>query len=113
MIMSGVDMPLPEVLPHFLRALPIKEDFEEAEPVYQCLLSLITGPKSALLQPHLPEVLRIFAKLENHKELTPTLRAAITTVVQQLIAMPALHGLIAQLPADLQERLQKYLTPTQ
>jgi hypothetical protein len=110
MITAGIPLPLPEIIPVFLRALPVREDLEEAQPCYAALMALLTGPHAALMQPHLAEVLRIFAKIENRKECAGPIRTSVAGLVRQLAAQPHVQALVGQLAPELQQHLSKYLT---
>ncbi|KAI0507530.1 hypothetical protein KFK09_013655 [Dendrobium nobile] len=55
-------IPLDQVLPVFLRALPLKEDHEESMAVYSCICKLILSSNPQIL-PLVPEVVNVFAQV--------------------------------------------------
>ncbi|CAL9197642.1 unnamed protein product [Musa hybrid cultivar] len=55
-------IPLNQVLPVLLKALPLKEDFEESMTVYSCICHLVLSSNSVIL-PLVPEVVNIFAQV--------------------------------------------------
>ncbi|XP_020584576.1 importin-4 isoform X2 [Phalaenopsis equestris] len=55
-------IPLDQVLPVFLKALPLKEDREESMAVYSCICNLILSSNPQIL-PLVPEVVNVFAQV--------------------------------------------------
>ncbi|KAJ8461045.1 hypothetical protein OPV22_033971 [Ensete ventricosum] len=55
-------IPLNQVLPVLLKALPLKEDFEESMTVYSCICHLVLSSNSLIL-PLVPEVVNISAQV--------------------------------------------------
>ncbi|XP_057870292.2 uncharacterized protein LOC131076946 isoform X2 [Cryptomeria japonica] len=55
-------VPLNQVLPVFLKALPLKDDLEESLAVYSCLCNLIMSSKPEILS-LIPQVVQIFAQV--------------------------------------------------
>jgi hypothetical protein len=51
-------VPIEEVIPVLLQHLPLKTDYAENEPVYQCLIQLIRASHPAVL-PHLATLRQI------------------------------------------------------
>ena len=54
---SGINME--EILPVFLRSLPLREDHEEDLPVYQCIFTLVSVQNTLICVKHKGELLRI------------------------------------------------------
>jgi importin-4 len=54
-------VPLSQVLPALLKALPLKNDMTENETVYTCLLGLLQMNQPDVMQ-HKPELVRIFTE---------------------------------------------------
>ncbi|XP_020104438.1 importin-4 [Ananas comosus] len=55
-------IPLNQVLPVFLKALPLKEDHEESMTVYSCISNLLLSSNPQIL-PLVPDVVHIFAQV--------------------------------------------------
>ncbi|OZJ01999.1 hypothetical protein BZG36_04727 [Bifiguratus adelaidae] len=67
-------VPLDQVLPVFVTALPLKVDFQENEPVYQCIISLFQNNNSFCMS-HIPSFLNIFQQvLPDESQLQPATR---------------------------------------
>jgi len=63
MIIAHPDaVPLDQVLPVLTSALPVKRDYEENEPVFQCLFTLFRSQNSWVFN-HVPQFLGIFAQV--------------------------------------------------
>ncbi|KAF9109703.1 hypothetical protein BGX27_007294 [Mortierella sp. AM989] len=85
MIMKHPDaVPLDQVLPVFVQALPLKRDFEENEPVYTLLFSLIRA-QNVWVGNNLPKLLSVFAEvLSKEDELKPHTRQEMIEVIKGL-----------------------------
>lgn len=59
-------VPLDQVLPTFTTALPLKRDYEENEPVFECIFSLFRANNSFVMA-HIPQFLHIFAQVLNEE----------------------------------------------
>lgn len=97
-------VPIPEVLPALVDLLPLKEDYEENKPVYQCLHKLCTSlPMSPILE-ILTKVIDV-AGNPTVQELTPRL----LPVFQQVLGPPEeqLEDETKQLVIELVSILQK------
>lgn len=68
-----------QVLPVMLDALPIKEDFEEAEPVYRCLLALLAD---AGLRPRIqscfPRLLAVLEEVQGQAEVPQEVKGSVS-----------------------------------
>ncbi|KAG0067192.1 hypothetical protein BGZ89_006368 [Linnemannia elongata] len=77
-------VPVEQVLPVFVQALPLKVDFEENEPVYKLLFSLIRA-QNAWIFANLAQLLAVFADvLPREGELKPATRLEMVEIVKQL-----------------------------
>lgn len=77
-------VPVEQVLPVFVQALPLKVDFEENEPVYKLLFSLIHA-QNAWIFANLAQLLAVFADvLPREGELKPATRLEMVEIVKQL-----------------------------
>ncbi|KAF9141348.1 hypothetical protein BGX30_004984 [Mortierella sp. GBA39] len=77
-------VPVEQVLPVFVQALPLKVDFEENEPVFKLLFSLIRA-QNAWIFANLVQLLAVFADvLPREGELKPTTRQEMVEIVKQL-----------------------------
>ncbi|KAL0079053.1 armadillo-type protein [Phycomyces blakesleeanus] len=79
-------LPLDQVLPVFLGALPLKADFAENEPVFECLFSLFRA-NNPFIFAHLAQILPLFAHvLADEDQLTEATRAQLIELVRALNA---------------------------
>ncbi|KAF9345873.1 hypothetical protein BGX26_002644 [Mortierella sp. AD094] len=77
-------VPVDQVLPVFMQALPLKRDYEENEPVYKLLFSLIRS-QNAWVFGNLAQVLAIFAEvLPKEDELKPHTRSEMIDIIKGL-----------------------------
>ncbi|KAF9336466.1 hypothetical protein BG006_008593 [Podila minutissima] len=77
-------VPLEQVLPVFVQALPLKRDFEENEPVYKLIFSLIRT-QNAWIFNNLTQLLTIFAAvLPKEDELKAPTRAEMIEMIKAL-----------------------------
>ena len=51
-----------QVFPGLLLCLPLKEDFEENDPVYSCIIELFSD-QHPLIRQYLPQLLAIFSQV--------------------------------------------------
>ena len=51
-----------QVFPGLLQCLPLKEDFEENDPVYSCIIELFSD-QHPLIRQYLPQLLAIFSQV--------------------------------------------------
>ncbi|KAF8976841.1 hypothetical protein BGZ46_007906, partial [Entomortierella lignicola] len=96
-------VPVDQVLPVFIQALPLKRDFEENDPVYKLLFSLIRS-QNAWIFANLAQVLAIFAEvLPKEDELKPHTRAEMIEIIKGLNQQfPALNIGASPLSAYIQ-----------
>ncbi|KAF9168888.1 hypothetical protein BGX20_011086, partial [Mortierella sp. AD010] len=96
-------VPVEQVLPVFIQALPLKRDYEENEPVFKLLFSLIRS-QNAWVFGNLPQVLAIFAEvLPKEDELKPHTRSEMIEIIKGLNQQfPALNIGASPLAAYIQ-----------
>ncbi|KAF9362300.1 hypothetical protein BGX34_006440 [Mortierella sp. NVP85] len=85
-------VPVDQVLPVFVQALPLKRDFEENASVYKMLFTLIRS-QNAWLFSNMPALLTIFAGvLSKEDELKPHTRTEMIEIIKALnTELPALN----------------------
>ncbi|KAG0289691.1 hypothetical protein BGZ96_006793 [Linnemannia gamsii] len=77
-------VPVDQVLPVFVQALPLKRDYEENEPVYKLLFSLIRSQNQWVFS-NMPQLLEIFANvLSKEDELKPHTRQEMIEIIKAL-----------------------------
>ncbi|ORX55218.1 ARM repeat-containing protein [Hesseltinella vesiculosa] len=85
-------VPLDQVLPVMTSALPLKVDFAENEPVFECLFQLFRS-NNAFVVGHIPQFLQIFTMvLSDEEQLTESTRNQLIELIRALHAQsPALN----------------------
>jgi len=108
-ITSPTSLPLDQVLPVFLNALPLKIDFEENKHIFDCIFLLYSLENQYLLQ-HLPQLLSICAStLIGDDQVKPETRAGIIGMMRSLLEK---HGsLTTQALQSLSPQHQALLLP--
>ncbi|OBZ84924.1 putative importin subunit beta-4 [Choanephora cucurbitarum] len=77
-------VPLDQVLPVFLNVLPLKADFAENEPVFNCLFSLFRA-NNAFIHSQIPHLLSVFHHvLSNEEQLDEATRAQLIELLRAL-----------------------------
>lgn len=111
MLMSRIadKIPLQNVLPILIGALPLKEDFEENQTVYNCLFTLIQSGNS-IVTPHIPAIVNIFASVLGSPDLDSTLQAQMITILQQMRTQPWFGQVVESLQPQKRDNLQTYLS---
>lgn len=79
-------IPLSQVLPVFLKVLPLKEDHEESMAVYSCICHLLLSSNSQILS-LVPELVNIFALVAASPEETPEVKAYIGRAFSHLMSV--------------------------
>lgn len=94
-------IPLAQVLPVFIAALPLKEDFGESTTVYNCLCSLISACHPEIL-PLIPQVVYTFAQVAASKKESTEVKASIGKAVAYLLSRYGneLQPVLNSLPPD-------------
>ncbi|CAN6465263.1 unnamed protein product [Victoria cruziana] len=86
MIMTQPQLiPLNQVLPVLLKALPLKDDLEESMPVYGCLSGLIVS-NNPEIRPSIPEVLRVFGQIVMSLEETSEVKVRVGVAFCHLLS---------------------------
>lgn len=79
-------VPLDQVLPTFTTALPLKRDFEENEPVFECIFTLFRANNSFVME-HIPQFLHIFAQvLSEEGQVKDPTKASMIELIRALDA---------------------------
>ncbi|KAJ6804510.1 putative importin subunit beta-4 isoform X1 [Iris pallida] len=78
-------IPLNQVLPVFLKALPLKEDYEESIAVYNCICNLILSSNPQIL-PLVPDVVQVFAQVAVSPAESDEVKAQIGLAFSHLIS---------------------------
>ncbi|KAG8368788.1 hypothetical protein BUALT_Bualt15G0083200 [Buddleja alternifolia] len=87
MIMAHQEsIPLNQVLPVFLQALPLKEDYEESIAVYACICNLVLSSNSQILS-FVPQMVNIFAQVAVSPVETPEVKVHIGRAFSHLISL--------------------------
>ncbi|KAF9426934.1 hypothetical protein BGZ94_005786 [Podila epigama] len=96
-------VPLDQVLPVFVQALPLKRDFEENETVFKLIFSLIRS-QNAWIMSNIAHLLTVFAAvLPKDEELKPHTRTEMIEIIKLLNQqLPALNIGASPLAAYLQ-----------
>ncbi|CAI9103846.1 OLC1v1002419C2 [Oldenlandia corymbosa var. corymbosa] len=79
-------IPLNQVLPVFLKVLPLKEDFEESVAVYSCICHLVLSSNSQILS-LVPDLVNVFAQVAVSPLETPAAKAPIGRAFSHLISL--------------------------
>ncbi|KAL2650159.1 hypothetical protein R1flu_018287 [Riccia fluitans] len=92
-------MPLSQVLPVLVGALPLKEDIEESESVYGALCGLICASHPDILQ-FIPQLVPVFAQTVASEEVKAEVKTVIGQAVSQLwlAYKEQMQGLLGALP---------------
>jgi hypothetical protein len=106
---AGEALPLETILPTFLGALPLREDMEEAVPVYRALCALLTGPATAQrVAQFVPQVVQAFGAAAVQPGVPNHVKGFVAATVAQLAEQYAEHmgPLVAALPGEQRAALQ-------
>ncbi|XVE91916.1 hypothetical protein REPUB_Repub01dG0052500 [Reevesia pubescens] len=92
-------IPLNQVLPVFLRVLPLKEDHEESMAVYNCVSMLVLSSNPQILA-HVPELVNIFAQVLVSPAETSEVKAQVGRAFSHLISLygQEMQPLLSNLP---------------
>ncbi|KAJ6809219.1 putative importin subunit beta-4 isoform X1 [Iris pallida] len=85
MMVQPQSIPLNQVLPVFLKALPLKEDYEESMAVYNCICNLILSANPQIL-PMVPDVVQVFAQVAVSPAESDEVKAQIGVAFSHLIS---------------------------
>nr|GMD11307.1 importin-4 [Ipomoea batatas] len=92
-------IPLNQVLPVFLKVIPLKEDQEESMAVYSCICNLVLSSNSQILS-LVPELVNIFAQVAISPVETPEVKAHVGRAFSHLFTLygQQLQPLLGNLP---------------
>ncbi|KAJ1686897.1 hypothetical protein LUZ63_018287 [Rhynchospora breviuscula] len=92
-------IPLNQVLPVFLKSLPLKEDREESMSVYSCIYNLILSANSHIL-PLVPDVIHIFAQVVVSPDENDDVKTLIGSAISHLVSVygQQMQPILAALP---------------
>uniref|UniRef100_A0A2C9W5Q1 Importin N-terminal domain-containing protein n=1 Tax=Manihot esculenta TaxID=3983 RepID=A0A2C9W5Q1_MANES len=79
-------IPLNQVLPAFLKVLPLKEDHEESMAVYSCVSTLVLSSNPQILA-LVPELVNLFAQVAVSPVETPEVKAQVGRAFSHLISL--------------------------
>ncbi|KAM1014604.1 hypothetical protein ACFX2I_044458 [Malus domestica] len=79
-------IPLNQVLPVFLKVLPLKEDREESMTVYSCVSTLVLSSNAQILS-LVPDLVNVFAQVVASPVETPEVKAQIGRAFAHLISL--------------------------
>ncbi|XP_062077299.1 uncharacterized protein LOC133782115 [Humulus lupulus] len=79
-------IPLNQVLPVFLKVLPLKEDHEESMAVYTCVSTLVLSSNPQILS-LVPELVNVFAQVVTSPDETPEVKAQVGRAFSHLISL--------------------------
>eukprot|EP00257_Ricinus_communis_P014233 XP_015571855.1 importin-4 [Ricinus communis] len=79
-------IPLNQVLPAFLKVLPLKEDHEESMAVYSCVSNLVLSSNPQILT-LVPELVNLFAQVVVSPVETPEVKAQVGKAFSHLISL--------------------------
>ncbi|CAN1240622.1 IPO4 [Linum grandiflorum] len=79
-------IPLDQVLPVLLKALPLKEDHEESMAVYSCISSLVFSSNSQIIA-LVPDLVNVFAQVAVSPAESPEVKAQIGGTFSHLLSM--------------------------
>ncbi|CAA6664910.1 unnamed protein product [Spirodela intermedia] len=100
MIMAAPQsLPLDQVLPVFLKALPLKEDLVESMTVYSCVCELVLSSSPQIL-PLVPVVVSVFAQVLLSPDESPEIKARVGMAFSHMVTLfgNQLHPVLASLP---------------
>ncbi|KMZ76407.1 Importin-4 [Zostera marina] len=78
-------IPLSQVIPVLLKALPLKEDLEESMIVYSCICNLVLSFNAQIL-PLVPEIVRLFAQVVSSPAESNEVKSRIGMTFTQLLS---------------------------
>lgn len=101
-------IPLEKVFPGLLQCLPLKEDFEENDPVYSCIIELFSD-QHPLIRQYLPQLLAVFSQVLPSDTLQDGIRSGLVSVIQKIHQQSPqrFQNILAELP---QEHAQVLMT---
>ncbi|KAI8467320.1 MAG: armadillo-type protein [Monoraphidium minutum] len=103
----GGALPVEQIVPVLVGALPLQEDLEETAPVCAALCQLLAGDAAlqARVAPQLPAIVAAFGRVAVQEAAPMAARQQAARALSQL--QDAVGPLLASLPADQQQALQQ------
>eukprot|EP00899_Mesostigma_viride_P014208 jgi/Mesvir1/22789/Mv14177-RA.1 len=108
-------IPLAQVLPVLLDALPLEDDKDEALPVYGCLCHLLTAFHPDIL-PHVPKIVQLFGGVAVDEDVGADTKSAIGQAFKRVMDTAhraELEALVVALPEDQKAALVALVSQTQ
>ncbi|XP_068697755.1 importin-4-like isoform X2 [Montipora foliosa] len=101
-------LPLEKVFTGLLQCLPLKEDFEENDPVYSCIIELFSD-QHPLIRQYLGQILVVFSQVLPSSTLQEGIRCGLISMIQtiQRQSPQRFQNILAELP---QENAQVLMT---
>eukprot|EP00878_Enallax_costatus_P019883 GHUV01020993.1.p1 GENE.GHUV01020993.1~~GHUV01020993.1.p1 ORF type:complete len:804 (+),score=291.15 GHUV01020993.1:1449-3860(+) len=110
-IMTAVPqaLPLGQVLPVLLGAMPLKEDLNETTPAVNAVCTLLMADRLTELQQHVPQIIQVFGQVAAQVTCPMEARSMVARTLMQLQAKYPEHmrPLLSQLPSEQQTALQQ------
>ena len=98
---SKENVPLAQVLPVFLNALPLQSDFSEGLNVFTCFIGLLQQGDATVLS-FLPQVLVAFAHtLVHDSKYDDETKGAVASFLKSSISLPHMQAALSQLPQEV------------
>ncbi|KAI5071652.1 hypothetical protein GOP47_0013903 [Adiantum capillus-veneris] len=106
-------VPLAQVLPVFVSALPLKEDLGESMAVCSCLCNLLSSQHSETV-PLIPQIVLIFAKVAASENENPEVKSLVGRTAKQLLSHygSQLQVVLESLPPDIAPALASLMSST-
>ncbi|BDA47413.1 Importin-4 [Coccomyxa sp. Obi] len=107
----GSQVPLEQVLPVLLGALPLQEDIDESEAVYGSLCGLLLHPDTApRVAPYLPQTLQVLGAVLTNEAVEEAVRRQVAHSLMQLQSQQgnaggSISALLTSLPPDQRNAL--------
>eukprot|EP01121_Diplochlamys_sp_Union-15-3_P014430 TRINITY_DN4596_c0_g1_i1.p1 TRINITY_DN4596_c0_g1~~TRINITY_DN4596_c0_g1_i1.p1 ORF type:complete len:1095 (-),score=205.07 TRINITY_DN4596_c0_g1_i1:21-3005(-) len=96
-------VPLPQVLPLFIKKLPLRKDFQESHSSYGAIISLFHKTNEAIV-PFIPEVFILFSDLVSDVNVPTDIQAEMAKILKVLVA---------QYGSQLNQKIGNHLSPKQ
>lgn len=107
---SQESIPLPQVLPVLLAALPLQSDFTEALNIFASLMALLSSNDATALS-LLPQILLAFAHpLVPDSKYDDETKGTVISFLKSGMTQPNMQAAYAQLPVEVQQVLTESLT---
>lgn len=107
MILGNVDaVPLEQVFPALVAQLPLKEDMEENETLYNCL-TMLYSRNPALIVQHMKPIVTTSSQVLGHKDVGQETQKTVALLLKQLAQQHSaeFNSVVTALPGDQQAKL--------